>query len=124
MKKRILALLIALILALPFCVDFNDASFVYAASVQDKINQASKQKQEALDKIKQAEKQKDDILAESDELEREIDIIQTEIYAIDDIIADADAKILENEEEIAKIQGDIEFHILTLSFLQRICQSF
>lgn len=108
MKKRILALLIALILALPFCVDFNDASFVYAASVQDKINQASKQKQEALDKIKQAEKQKDDILAESDELEREIDIIQTEIYAIDDIIADADAKILEKEEEIAKIQGDID----------------
>lgn len=108
MKKKILALLMATVLVLPFAVDFNDTSKVYAASVQDKITQASKQKQEALDKIKQAEKQKDDVLAQSDALEREIDIIQTEIYAIDDIIADADAQILEKEEEIAKIQGDID----------------
>lgn len=108
MKKKILALIMAMVLVLPFAVDFNDTSLVYAASVQDKINQASKQKQEALDKIKQAEKQKDDVLAQSDALEREIDIIQTEIYAIDDIIATADAQILEKEEEIAKIQGDID----------------
>lgn len=108
MKKKILALLMATVLVLPFAIDFSDTSMVYAASVQDKINQASKQKQEALDKIKQAEKQKDDVLAQSDALEREIDIIQTEIYAIDDIIADADAQILEKEEEISKIQGDID----------------
>lgn len=108
MRKKILALLMAMVLVLPLAVDFSDTSKVYAASVQDKINQASKQKQEALDKIKQAEKQKDDVLAQSDALEREIDIIQTEIYAIDDIIATADAQILEKEEEIAKIQGDID----------------
>ena len=108
MKKKILALLMATVLVLPFAVDMGDTSKVYAASVQDKINQASKQKQEALDKIKSAEKQKDDVIAQSDALEREIDIIQTEIYAIDDIIADADAQILEKEEEIAKIQGDID----------------
>ena len=108
MKKKILALIMAVVLVLPLAVDFNSTTQVFAASVQDKISEASKQKQEALDKIKQAEKQKDDVLAQSDELEREIDIIQTEIYAIDDIIADADAKILEKEEEIARIQGDID----------------
>lgn len=108
MKKKVLALLMAVVLVLPFAVDFNGTTQVFAASVQDKINQASKQKQEALDKIKDAEKKKDDVLAQSDELEREIDIIQTEIYAIDDIIAVADAEILEKEEEIAKIQGDID----------------
>ena len=108
MKKRIIALLMAAVFVLPFCVDFSDISIVYAESVQDKISKASKQKQEALDKIKQAEKQKDDVLAQSDELEREIDIIQTEIYAIDDIIADADAQILEKEDEITRIQGEID----------------
>ncbi len=108
MKKKILALIMATVLVLPLAVDFSDTSKVYAASVQDKITQASKQKQEALDKINQAQKQKDDVIAQSDALEREIDIIQTEIYAIDDIIADADAQILEKEEEIARIQGDID----------------
>jgi len=108
MKKKILAVLMAAIFVLPFAVDFNDDAMVSAASVQDKINQASKEKQAALDKIKEAEKQKDDVIAQSDALEREIDIIQTEIYAIDDIIATADAEILAKEEEIAKIQGDID----------------
>ncbi len=110
MKKRILAVLMAVIFVLPFAVDFNNDALikVSAASVQDKINQASKEKQEALDKIKEAEKQKDDVIAQSDALEREIDIIQTEIYAIDDIIATADAEILEKEEEIARIQGEID----------------
>lgn len=110
MKKRILAVLMAVIFVLPFAVDFNNDALikVSAASVQDKINQASKEKQEALDKIKEAEKQKDDVIAQSDALEREIDIIQTEIYAIDVIIATADAEILEKEEEIARIQGEID----------------
>jgi len=108
MKKKILAILVAAIFVLPFAVDFNNDAMVSAASVQDKINQASKEKQAALDKIKNAEKQKDDVIAQSDALEREIDIIQTEIYTIDDIIADADSQILEKEEEIARIQGDID----------------
>ncbi len=110
MKKKIIALVMMAILVLPFSVDFSDIGManVYAASVQDKINQASKDKQAALDKIKQAENQKDDIIAQSDKLEREIDIIQTEIYAIDDIIADANTKIEEKEAEIAKIQEDID----------------
>lgn len=107
MKKKILAVIMATILILPFAVDFDEIS-VSAASVQDKINQATKDKQAALDKIKNAEKQKDDVIAQSDQLEREIDIIQTEIYAIDDIVAQIDEEIAVKEEEIAKIQTDID----------------
>lgn len=110
MKKRILAILLALVLTMPFAVDFskNSITSVSAETVQDKINKASKEKQEALDKMKKAQSQKSDIIAESDQLEREIDIIQTEIYAIDDIIADVDAQIAEKEEEIARIQEQID----------------
>ena len=108
MKKKIIAVLMVLVLTIPFAVDFDSGMFVAsAATVQDKINQASKDKQAALDKIKDAEAQKDDVVAQSEQLEREIDIIQTEIYAIDDVIADADARIAEKEEEIAKIEEEI-----------------
>ena len=109
MKKKIIAILMVLVLVVPFAADFSSDMFVAsAATVQDKINQASKEKQEALDKIKDAEAQKDDIVAQSEQLEREIDIIQTEIYAIDDLIAEADAQIAEKEEEIARIEEDIK----------------
>lgn len=110
MKKRILAILLVLVISIPFTVDFskNNITLVSAETVQDKINKASKEKQEALDKMKKAQEQKSDIVAESDQLEREIDIIQTEIYAIDDIIADVDAQIAEKEEEIARIQEQID----------------
>lgn len=108
--KKIIAIFMVMVLIIPFAVEWSDngTNVVFAASVQDKINQASKEKQAALDKIKEAEAQKDDVIAQSDKLEREIDIIQTEIYAIDDIIADVDAQIAEKEEEIARIEGDIE----------------
>lgn len=109
MKKKILAILMVAAFVVPVAVDFAKPAqnTVYAASVQDKINQASKDKQAALDKIKAAEDAKDDVIAQSDQLEREIDIIQTEIYAIDDIIAVADEQIATKEEEIAAIEGEI-----------------
>jgi len=109
MKKKILAILMAAVFAIPFVSDYADLSQIVFAeeSVKDKIDKASKEKQEALDKIKEAETQKDDIIAQSDQLEREIDILQTEIYAIDDIIAEADAKISEKEIEIEDVEAEI-----------------
>ena len=108
MKKKILAVLMAAVLAVPFMYNTAPSRTVFAEeSVQDKIDKASKEKQEALDKIKEAETQKDDIIAQSDQLEREIDILQTEIYAIDDIIAEADVQISEKELEIADVEAEI-----------------
>ena len=106
MKKKILAVILSLILAVPVFSGIDAPA--YAASVQDKINAASKEKQDALDKIKNAEAQKDDVVAQSEQLEREIDVIQTEIYAIDDIIAEADAQIAEKEAEIKRYEEEIE----------------
>ena len=106
MKKKILALTLAIVLSIPVMVSV-DSDVAYAATVQEKINAATKEKQEALDKIKDAEKAKDDVVAQSEQLEREIDLIQSEIYAIDDIIAQTDAEIAEKEEEIAQFEADI-----------------
>lgn len=105
--KRVLAIALTAILCIP--VGFaSDNSKVYGLTVQEKINNASKEKQEALDKIKSAEEKKDDIVAESEALDREIDIVQTEIYEIDEIISEADAEIKEKEDEIAEHEKNIE----------------
>lgn len=109
MKKRILAILMVLVVALPFTVNLNEEkiTIVSAESVQDKIDKAVKEKQEALEKIKEAEDEMDDIIAQSEALELEIDLIQSEIYAIEDLIAEADEQIAEKEEEIARLEEEI-----------------
>jgi len=111
MKKRIFAILMVMIMVLPFTIEMSNKGIVVSAeTVEEKIEKASKDKQEALDKMKEAEKAKDDVVAQSEQLEREIDIIQTEIYAIDDLIAEADAQIAEKEAEIARIEEQITLH--------------
>ncbi len=102
--------LIALFTALVFCIPvFTNGGVknVDALTVQEKINNASREKKDALDKINKAEAQKKDVVAQSEALNREIDIVQTEIYAIDEIIAEADAEILLKEEEIARFEEEI-----------------
>lgn len=103
-KKWIIAVLIG-ILSLPVCVPCEFTA--QAATVQEKINAASREKQDALNKIQAAENQKDDIVVQSEKLNREIDIVQTEIYEIDVIIQDADAEIKVKEDEIAVHEENI-----------------
>ncbi len=107
-KRRILAIVLALLFSIPLCLTNDGQNVVRAETVQEKINKASKEKQEALDKIKDAENKKNDVVAQSEQLNREIDIIQTEIFEIDAIIADADEQIAEKEAEIAKYEENIE----------------
>ena len=110
MKKRILAVLMVLVISLPFSVALKDQEeiiLVSAESVQDKIDQAVKDKQDALDKMKAAEEDRDDIVAESEELELEIDLIQSEIFAIDELIAEAEEQIAEKEGEITELEEQI-----------------
>ena len=106
-KTRFLAAALIVFFCLPVCLTCDRESTVYAATVQEKISAASKEKQAALDKMQAAEKQKDDIVARNDRLNREIDIVQTEIYEIDAIIEDADEEIRVKEEEIAAYEADI-----------------
>lgn len=108
MKQKWIATILLCVLMFPVCMTGFDAGTVFAATVQEKINAASKEKQAALDKIKKAEKQKDDVVAQSEQLNREIDIVQTEIYEIDTIIEEADAEIKTKEDEIAEYEKNIE----------------
>ncbi|MBO5930558.1 MAG: peptidoglycan DD-metalloendopeptidase family protein, partial [Clostridia bacterium] len=78
-----------------------------AQTVQEKIANAGKEKQEALDKIKAAEAKQDDLAAESAVLDMEIGLVQDEINAIDSIIEETDAEILLKEEEIARHEANI-----------------
>lgn len=107
-KRRILAVVLALLFCIPLCLTNDGLTVAKAETVQEKINKASKEKQDALNKIKNAESQKDDVVAQSEQLNREIDIVQTEIFEIDGIIQDAEAQIAEKEAEIAKYEEDIE----------------
>lgn len=106
-RFKIIALATALVLCVPVFSNGGGTTNVEALTVQEKINNASREKQEALDKINKAEAQKKDVIAQSEALNREIDIVQTEIFAIDEIIAEADAEILLKEEEIAKYEEEI-----------------
>lgn len=105
-RIKIIALATALVLCVPVFTN-GGIKNVDALTVQEKINNASREKKEALDKINKAEAQKKDVVAQSEALNREIDIVQTEIFAIDEIIAEADAEILLKEEEIAKYEEEI-----------------
>lgn len=107
-KRRILAVVLALLFCIPLCLTNDGLTVAKAETVQEKINKASKEKQDALNKIKNAESQKDDVVAQSEQLNREIDIVQTEIFEIDGIIQDAETQIAEKEAEIAKYEEDIE----------------
>ncbi len=106
-RNKLIAAALVGVFCLPACLVQDSTVFVQAATVQEKINAASKEKQEALDKIKAAETKKDDVVAQSEQLNREIDIVQTEILEIDTIIEEADAEILAKEEEIAGYEANI-----------------
>jgi len=107
-KRKIIAFALALILCLPVCITKDNGSVVYGLTVQEKINNASKEKQAALDKMKKAEEQKKDVVAQSQALDMEIGVVQDEINAIDEIIDEANAEIKIKEEEIAEHEARIE----------------
>jgi len=105
-KRKILSLTAAILLCLSTPIAL-DGSVVHAQTVQEKINNAGKEKQAALDKIKAAEAEQKDIAAESEILDIEIAMVQDEINAIDVIIDETDAEIRLKEEEIARREEEI-----------------
>ncbi len=108
-RQRFVALVAALVLCIstPLALEGGTA---HAETVQQKINNAGKEKQEALDKIKKAEAQKKDLAAESEILDMEIGIVQDEINAIDVILDETNAEIQVKEEEIARHEENITAH--------------
>lgn len=77
---------------------------VNAASVQDKINTATKNKQEALDNINKSKASKKEAISKKEVIDHEIDVINEELSVINAIISEADANIAKKEEEIAEYE--------------------
>ena len=80
---------------------------VIAASVQEKINAATKEKQKALDNINKSKQNKKEALGKKEVLDHEIDVINAELAEIDAILAQTDKKIAEKEAEIAQYEEQI-----------------
>lgn len=105
--KKFASVLVAFIIVFTvFSVNVTDVG-VNAASVQEKINAATKEKQEALDKINKSKESKKEALSKKQVLDHEIDIINAELAEMDAIIAQSDAKIREKEAEIAGYESKI-----------------
>ncbi|MBR6647527.1 MAG: peptidoglycan DD-metalloendopeptidase family protein [Clostridia bacterium] len=113
-KKLILSLLsLSLCVTMTFAVPPNSYK-ANAQSVQEKLNQATKNKKEALDKINKSKDSKNQALGQKEKIDHEIDIISAELAQIDAIIADADSKIAAKQAEIEAYelqiaQSDEEF---------------
>ena len=108
-KKRVLSLILAagLTVGMPM-LSADLGQSVGAESLQDKINKAAKQKQEA-QAGKAASKEKlEGVMAQVTQLDIEAEAIQAELSAIDDIINETNAKIAEKEAEIADFEQKIQ----------------
>ncbi len=81
---------------------------VYGTSVQDRINQATKDKQEALEKLNESKEKKETELAKKEKLDHEIDLLESELSEIDAIINEAEQEIAVKEQEIAGYEAEIE----------------
>lgn len=106
-KKSVSLAVTCMLIASLFVLSGTEMT-VYGATVQEKINAATKQKQEALDKIKKSKADKGEALAQKEKIDLEMDIISDELDQIDSIIAEADRKIAEKETEIADYEVKIE----------------
>ena len=117
MKNTHLKKLIVSFLSFILCFTMTSPTTLYkvnAQSVQEKLNQATKDKKEALDKINKSKESKNQALGQKEKIDHEIDIISAELAQIDAIIADADSKIAAKQAEIEAYeiqiaQSDEEF---------------
>ncbi len=78
-----------------------------ASSVQDRLNQATKNKKAAQDARNASKEQLKGAMAQVTKLDNELEIINAELSAIDDIIREADEKIAAKEAEIADYEKRI-----------------
>lgn len=108
MKNRILSVCLACTFVLTGAFLSAGSEKTYAASVQDKINQATKDKKAALDKLNQNKEKKQEELAKKEKLDHEIDLLEAELEEIDAIIGEAEQQISQKEAEIAEYEQEIE----------------
>lgn len=107
-KRKIISLCAAFTVVLSCSFVSVGSKQAYGASVQDKINQATKNKKEALDKLNQSKEKKAEEVAKKEKLDHEIDLLEAELSEIDGIINEAEQGIVQKEQEIADYEAQIE----------------
>ncbi len=107
-KNKFFSLFIAFTLMFSCSFLTISSEKAYSASVQDRINQATKDKQSALDKINKSKEQKAAIVSQKEKIDHEIDLLQAELDEIDAIINEAEQGIAQKEQEIKDYELKIE----------------
>ncbi len=107
-KKRLIATLMVVALGVSFSNYYELLEPVYGATVEEKLEQARKDKQAAQQAQSQSREKLKNEMAQVTKLDDEAELIRAELSAIDAIIAEADAKIAEKEAEIAEFERQIE----------------
>lgn len=108
MRNRMISICLAGTLLLTSACLSVGSEKTYAASVQDKINQATKDKKDALNKLNENKEKRQTELAKKEKIDHEIDLLQAELDEIDSIIHEAEQGIAQKEQEIAQYEQEIE----------------
>lgn len=106
--KNAMAVLTALLLVFSGIFDVGGVKTDAASSVQSKINDAVKKKQEAKKNMDAAKQKKSSATKEKEQLDNEIDTLETELGEINSIISETEKVIAEKEAEIAEYEVKID----------------
>ncbi len=106
-KKRALSLIMAAVLSVTLAPALGNDKPASAATVQEKLEQAKKDKQAAQAAQSESKANLESTMAQITKLDDEAELIRAELNEIDKIISDADAKIAEKEAEIAEFERQI-----------------
>ncbi|MBE7035722.1 MAG: hypothetical protein E7403_00315 [Ruminococcaceae bacterium] len=107
-KKKLISFLMAGIMVMGTSSLLSGTDRVFgAASLQDRLNQAVKDKKAAQDARNASKEQLEGAMAQVTKLDNELELINAELSAIDDVIREADEKIAAKEAEIADFERRI-----------------
>ncbi len=107
-KKKIISFMLATLMTVSVSAALSSTQPAFGATLQEKLNQATKSKQEAQNARAASQAKLKGEMAQVEKMDNEIEIIDAELSTIDNIIREADAKIAEKEAEIAEFEQKIE----------------
>jgi len=105
--KRVLSVLVAMSLSVAIVPSMLEDQPVYGATLEERLEQAKKDKKAAQAAQSQSKAQLEAAMAQITKLDEEAELIQAELNEIDAIISEADAKIAAKEAEIAEYEKKI-----------------
>ncbi len=106
-KKRVISILTAIVLSFSM-TPLSGNQTAYGATLQERLEQASKEKKAAQKAQSESKAKLDDAMALVADMDDEADLIRAELNAIDAVISETDEKISEKEAEIAEYEKQIE----------------